>query len=820
MDDRAPGISSESAIQFSFKELESNRIQELLRLAVDVFVSGLLYAAVILSIQSMFEIYSISVFAAVPGLMLILVMSYFHSNQRIISGVSIAVFAAVIGCSLLWNEYVMNGLLLIMNQIALVVGAHTEVMMRQYQIAIDADSYGLAISGCVTVFSLMLAYLCSFAMKHGIHLLIWLLILPLFLFQLISGITPAIYYNAALFLAGILLANYSFILGSNRNKLVGGSKNSIMIFSTSLMLVLFTVSFLLLNMLEPLSGYTKSSAVLGLKRSVIEAAEDFRYEKNQTNTFTQGDFRELGTLELLDSPALKVVMSEPASLYLRGYVGSTYTGEAWKPLDYGVYNDSYGLFYWLRESQFNALNQLSDVEQLASDRVKREEKLSITINNVNANSKYLYTPYELQTDPNRFDDVKTFDDSMIVSTSFFGNRLYDYQSSENLVKQYPALANDLYALKDRKQAESYFKNESYYNEYVHKNYTAIPKEAELLIKNHVEDQQFAGGEMNYEDRVKFVKSYVADTLTYNAEVEPLPESVDFLQYLLEESREGYAAHYATMATMLLRYAGVPARYVEGYLITPEDIKEASPFEEITITGKNAHAWTEIYLDGMGWVPVEVTPPYYDVMEKNDISDYPKGNFDPTTDSESVGNASNTAIGSNVADQSQKQQVKDDEPMPANTTNKKPKKELSLLLKLLIGGFIVCSLLFAAYVVYAIMKRRDVNKRNRSFQDPDRKAAIPKMFAYSVALLQYAGLHVKGGSMYSYCEEVEAIYSKEYAEQFRKMIMINQECLYSDHETNEKKYEAMKRFMKETLSKLIKSKNVFQRLKMKLWDFLY
>ena len=70
---------------------------------------------------------------------------------------------------------------------------------------------------------------------------------------------------------------------------------------------------------------------------------------------------------------------------------------------------------------------------------------------------------------------------------------------------------------------------------------------------------------------------------------------------------------------MFRYYGIPSRYVEGYLITPDDVKDKNKGDSIQISGKNGHAWTEIYIDGLGWVPVEMTPEYYGVMEEPDLT---------------------------------------------------------------------------------------------------------------------------------------------------------------------------------------------------------
>lgn len=80
------------------------------------------------------------------------------------------------------------------------------------------------------------------------------------------------------------------------------------------------------------------------------------------------------------------------------------------------------------------------------------------------------------------------------------------------------------------------------------------------------------------------------------------DAEDFARWFLEESDTGYCVHFATAATVLLRAAGVEARYVEGYLFT------ARMGEETTVIADEAHAWAEYYEPLLGaWIVLEATP---------------------------------------------------------------------------------------------------------------------------------------------------------------------------------------------------------------------
>lgn len=95
---------------------------------------------------------------------------------------------------------------------------------------------------------------------------------------------------------------------------------------------------------------------------------------------------------------------------------------------------------------------------------------------------------------------------------------------------------------------------------------------------------------------------------YNLDAENNPSGTDFVEYFLFDSREGYCEHFASAAVLALRYFGIPARYVAGYAVSPSDFASGGGgIYTAMVSSRQAHAWAEIYLDSIGWVPVEMTP---------------------------------------------------------------------------------------------------------------------------------------------------------------------------------------------------------------------
>ena len=96
-----------------------------------------------------------------------------------------------------------------------------------------------------------------------------------------------------------------------------------------------------------------------------------------------------------------------------------------------------------------------------------------------------------------------------------------------------------------------------------------------------------------------IQSFVRSCAGY--EENPVaPAGTDFARWFLEESDGGYCVHFATAAVVLLRAAGIPARFVTGYAVTVQAGLRK------TVTGADAHTWAE-YWDGEVWRILEATP---------------------------------------------------------------------------------------------------------------------------------------------------------------------------------------------------------------------
>ncbi|MCD8308230.1 MAG: transglutaminase-like domain-containing protein [Clostridia bacterium] len=144
--------------------------------------------------------------------------------------------------------------------------------------------------------------------------------------------------------------------------------------------------------------------------------------------------------------------------------------------------------------------------------------------------------------------------------------------------------------------EVYTELELAYRTFVYENYLSVPQSTAEYLNTVIQEQGFDADDENI---VSKVVNYIQNAATYNLAYDSaLDEEEDIVVAFLRDYKEGICQHYASAATLLFRTLGIPARYVLGYYAVTsagQSVETGAP-----------HAWTEIYIDGLGWVQLEVT----------------------------------------------------------------------------------------------------------------------------------------------------------------------------------------------------------------------
>lgn len=122
-----------------------------------------------------------------------------------------------------------------------------------------------------------------------------------------------------------------------------------------------------------------------------------------------------------------------------------------------------------------------------------------------------------------------------------------------------------------------------------------------------------------------VSNYLSN-FAYNQDLARTSSDKDMVEYFLADSHEGFCIHFASAGTLILQEMGVPARYASGYVVSKRDFNSVGDngMVEAVVLDNSAHAWTEIYLDNIGWFPVEMTTGYNDRTDELSLgedSDY-------------------------------------------------------------------------------------------------------------------------------------------------------------------------------------------------------
>lgn len=109
-----------------------------------------------------------------------------------------------------------------------------------------------------------------------------------------------------------------------------------------------------------------------------------------------------------------------------------------------------------------------------------------------------------------------------------------------------------------------------------------------------------------------IKKYFRDNFYYSITQNQRYTKGQYLTKFLFKDKKGHCEYFATATTLLLREAGIPARYAIGY-----SVMEYSPWQKMyLVRARHAHAWTKYYLNGK-WHNIDTTPSTWAPMEAAD-----------------------------------------------------------------------------------------------------------------------------------------------------------------------------------------------------------
>lgn len=581
----------------------------LLALSASVF---LVFLALYAGVFAMVDAFSLTVDASAVTQMCLLfallsALLYSVPRQSLCTGL------LFVACGLLalytwgrWEAFA-NGARVLFHQVSL--GFHQAIPSILFYELPRALSHGYQ-RQCATVFlsvaiPLLALWVCpwltlGWPVWPAVGAVAGLMIVPLLILVQPSPLTLAAFL---LFLSLVILSRKGF-----RESAVTGAKR---VFAA---LVPVALVMALLGALLP-AGFNPRPMWLEDLRLSLQALpnSDFALGIGGNKTVIPGeqDFSSAGPLRFNGHTVLQIrTNSRERQLLLRGFSAGQYTARGWMPLN--TDSDPYPLIGQTdSRSPFNYPYQSQPYVDTAT----------IRIIDMASYSDYYYIPYYPSELPQ---DAAFVQDSYLERPS--GTDEYYFSFAP------PSQMNSTATI-DSANADAAYYAEYQYRQWVRRNYLDVPydllsDEAAEFIRffedppfEHPGEVELAlpGGGVTtwcwadvysdgsdqytrYMSTANAISDLLASFTEYDQSTPVTPAGEDFVSHFLTNSRRGYCLHYASAATLMLRSIGIPTRFTSGYVA-----RSSRPNSVVNVPDRNAHAWVEIYIDGFGWQPVDVTP---------------------------------------------------------------------------------------------------------------------------------------------------------------------------------------------------------------------
>lgn len=671
--------------------------------------------------------------------------------------------------TLVFRKQVLEGFRIFWNTASDAMVGGTGRVLPEWELQLSKEQSDFCVSLFAGVFGCMISLICC-GLTSGAPAVLAVMLPALMLFGMVTfGADVSFIWILPVLIASVLILMYS----GWRKK---GSLAPVMMSWA----VIGTVACVLIAV-AILPGFQNWAAEL--RENVHESIHEKRYETKYT-TLPEGDFSGYQKKEQKAQQALAVTMENPQQLYLRGFTGAVFTGDTWEALDTEALAKNKDLLYWLN---LNAFNQNAQFDAAAAYAGLNQN--TVTIQNIGACSYYRYVPFSLGkgtlTKPENLNTDGVFGD---------GERSYVYSVTAATADEIMQVLTHLQLSEDPAVLQ-YRKAESGYRQFINHYYLQVPEEIKTMLQ-----EQWDGISAMYGSANNLTLQQAQEcTLIFLSRCFPEEGTPEDMELPLEMA-EGTTFQYATVAAMTLRYFGIPARYAEGYVISQEMAAGFDSGETMTVDSSCAKAWVEVYQDGIGWIPMDLTPGIGEILE------------DPESNDPNKGDSSNK-------DTTEKKDEEEEEPteQPEPTGGAKVRIILETMLWSLL---IVLAVILVIFLILWLRRKLLLSKKEKKFQSTAVSDGIAWIYADTAMLLEKLGFDRGNGSMRELAKPLEEKYGPEFAVQFDAVTNLNDRAMFSSHKMDEEHRKAARKFHSHVLRKLKSEMKWYKRMWLKWARCLY
>lgn len=549
------------------------------------------------------------------------------------------------------------------------------------------------------------------------------------------------------------------------------------------------VNFLLLGavVLGIAALVLQAGTMQNLSQTAKGALHHWRYEK--TEILPEGDLTKPVPSADGTEAILSVTSDKTDTLYLRGFVGDTYKNGTWSALDAETAAAEKDLFYWLHENGFYPQSQLATAARLMDN----YQSGSVSVQNLSGCSLYRYEPCTVL--PERAGLTKRkIQPSAVETSGLHGARTYSYATVSDVAALLPELL-DFLQNDTSTGTNTYLQMESAYREFVYSYALDVPAAFHAQLGSALDACCESYGPVDSLTK----EQAQAAALVF---LEECFNGTGDIVLPLADTADGTTYQYATVATLALRYYGIPARYVEGFTV------KTAENENVSVTDENAGAWVEVYQDGVGWLPLALTPGLESLAPEQTES-----GIKPVGTGEGEGSGPRVTEGQEPEqDDAEQSEDPDNTPDGGQRTGLLAKPAFWILL---IAGILLLFILFILIRHHIILKNRQ-----KTFDDPDNSESISSLFSDAAKLLSALGFDRNGGSMLTLYGPISGRFGEETANAFRAMVFLNEKALFSSKTPDDPEREMMRNFHGTVLNLLKTNTKWPRKLRLKWLNCLY